>query len=265
MAHYTLNEQQHRQFDEDGYLIVENLLNAEEIDLLYKIAKADHAYQQEAIDRHDAEGNLTRLVLQNELRDDVYSAIARSERVVRPMEALLGGEVYHYHHKMMLKEPRVGGAWEWHQDYGYWYDNGCLFPYMGSCLIAIDPATKENGCLQVIRGSHHMGRINHVAIRDQTGADPERVEQALKQMEHVYCEVDPGTAIFFHGNTLHASDLNTSENPRWSLICCYNAARNDPYKKHHHPNYAPLEVWPDERVLEVAQREWAEMGAASGA
>ena len=67
---------------------------------------------------------------------------------------LLGGEVYHYHPKLIAKEPHVGGAWEWHQDYGYWYNNGCLFPLMASCLIALDPATRENGCLQVLKGSH---------------------------------------------------------------------------------------------------------------
>eukprot|EP01048_Picozoa_sp_COSAG05_P039381 COSAG05_NODE_19536_length_291_cov_0.713542_1_plen_87_part_10 len=73
------------------------------------------------------------------------------------MQSLLDDEVYHYHHKMMLKEPLIGGAWEWHQDYGYWYDNGCLYPDMASCLIAVDRATRENGCLQVVRGSHKLG------------------------------------------------------------------------------------------------------------
>ncbi len=77
---------------------------------------------------------------------------------------LLGDEVYHYHHKMMLKEPYVGGAWEWHQDYGYWYDYGCLYPDMGSCFIAVDPATRANGCLQVLPSSHRLGRINHMKI-----------------------------------------------------------------------------------------------------
>ncbi len=99
------------------------------------------------------------------------------------METLLCDEVYHYHHKMMFKEPRVGGAWAWHQDYGYWYDNGCLFPYLASCMIAVDRATKENGCLQVLSGSHHLGRINHVKIGDQTGADPERVAVAVERLE----------------------------------------------------------------------------------
>ena len=96
------------------------------------------------------------------------------------MERLLGGEVYHYHHKLILKEPLTGGAWEWHQDYGYWYNNGCLFPLLASCLIAIDRATGENGCLEVLQGSHLIGRIDHGKVGDQTGADLERVEAALR-------------------------------------------------------------------------------------
>ena len=147
------------------------------------------------------------------------------------MERLLGGEVYHWHHKMILKEPFTGGAWEWHQDYGYWYNNGCLFPDLASCMIAVDRATKENGCLQVLRGSHRMGRIDHGKVGDQTGADMERVAAAMQRLELVHCEMEAGSAIFFHSNLLHCSAQNRSANPRWALICCYNAARNDPYKE----------------------------------
>jgi hypothetical protein len=46
---------------------------------------------------------------------------ARGARMVDTMEALLGGPVYHFQSKLTAKEPFVGGAWEWHQDYGYWY------------------------------------------------------------------------------------------------------------------------------------------------
>lgn len=59
----------------------------------------------------------------------------------------------------MLKEPFVGGAWEWHQDYGYWYNFGCLYPTMGSCFIAVDRATRANGCLQVMPGSQQFGAL----------------------------------------------------------------------------------------------------------
>ena len=165
------------------------------------------------------------------------------------MQQLLGGEVYHYHSKMMLKEARVGGAWEWHQDYGYWYNNGCLYPLMASCLIAVDRATSENGCLQVLVGSQHIGRVDHVTIGGQTGADPERVEQAIHRHELRHVEMQPGDALFFHSNLLHRSDQNRSEHPRWSLICCYNAARNDPYKESRHPRYHRLDKVDDSAIV----------------
>src|SRR5688572_5928381 len=53
---------------------------------------------------------------------------------------------------MHLTNSILGGAWEWHQDYGYWYGNGCLWPNMLSVIIAIDPNTRENGCFQLLKG-----------------------------------------------------------------------------------------------------------------
>jgi ectoine hydroxylase len=70
--------------------------------------------------------------------------------------------------------------------------------------------------------------------------------------------MDPGDAIFFHPNLLHRSDMNRSEHPRWSMICCYNAARNDPYKDSHHPHYTPLAVVPDSQVREVGAKRFAD-------
>ena len=72
--------------------------------------------------------------------------------------------------------------------------------------------------------------------------------------------MEPGDAVFFHANTLHRSDMNRSDNPRWSMICCYNAARNDPYKDSHHPRYTPLSVVPDGRIKDVGVRRFAEGG-----
>ena len=255
MTFFQVTPELNAQFQEEGYIVVPGLLNAEESDLLQRLAKADVGLADKATGRPDRSGLTTKLALRNDLPDDIFGAITRSRRVVDTMEVLLGGEVYHYHHKMTMKEPLVGGAWEWHQDYGYWYNNGCLFPYMGSVWIAVDKATKENGCMQVIKGSHHMGRIEHGVVAGQTGADMERVEKCLERLELVYCEMEPGDALFFHSNTLHRSDMNRSPNPRWSLICCYNAARNDPYKLHGHPCYSHLEKRDDEMVLEVGRRD----------
>ncbi len=250
-----LNHEQVACFQADGYLLIPGLFDAEEIGLLREVARADRQLEAGAVGRRDGQGGVVRLSLQNDLGNDLYAAIVRSRRIVRAMEQLLDGEVYHYHHKMILKEPRVGGAWEWHQDYGYWYDNGCLLPDMASCFLAVDRATEANGCLQVLRGSHRMGRVDHVPIGDQTGADPERVAAALERMERVHVRMEPGDALFFHANTLHRSDQNRSPDPRWAFICCYNTARNNPYKESRHPRYSPLEVWPDERVKEMGRRQ----------
>lgn len=250
-------------YHRDGFIVVRGMLGQEATNLLGRIARADLEMLREASGRADGEGGSVQLTVRNELDDDIYSAIVRSQSLTAAMQALLGDEVYHYHHKMILKEPREGGAWTWHQDYGYWYNYACPFPLLASCMIAVDRATKENGCLQVIRGSHDMGRVDHVKIGDQTGADLERVQVALDRLELVYCELEPGEAILFHCNLLHRSDQNRSDNPRWAFICCYNAKRNDPFKTIRHPRYSQLEVWPDSRVLEVGRSQWAKLQPVS--
>jgi ectoine hydroxylase len=247
-------EEQVSAFHEDGYLIVPGLFDSEEADILRKAAHADSSFGENAYDLEDGEGGKAQLVLWNKAGEDLWGAIARSERIVNAMEQLFDDEVYHYHSKMSIKKPRTGGAWSWHQDYGYWYQNGCIWPDMGSAFIAVDPNTRENGCLQVLKGSHKMGRIEHGQYGDQTGADPERTTAAAKVMETVYVELDPGDTLFFHSNTLHRSDQNTSNDPRWSLICCYNTKHNNPYKKSHHPFYEPLEKLPDSAIKEMGEK-----------
>lgn len=250
MKHDLNSGELRSRFDRDGYVLVPALFDAAEMECLFRYARGDDQLASEAYVKQDATGGQSRLALRNDLDDaSPYTAVVRAERTAGTMATLLGYEVYHYHHKMMLKEPLVGGAWEWHQDYGYWYDNGCLYPDMASCLIAVDRATRENGCLQVLKGSHQIGRVDHGKSGDQAGADKDRVEAAMDRHERVWCEMQPGDALFFHSNLLHRSDKNQSEHARWSLICCYNTKHNDPYLKGgRHPGYSPLEIWSDERV-----------------
>ena len=251
------------QFEEDGYILIKGLFDAEEIEMLRSTAHADRELDKHSFSRADGEGGKVRLSLWNHPGDTIYGMFARSNRMVNTAEELLGDEVYHYHSKMILKDPKVGGAWTWHQDYGYWYQNGLLYPDLVSVFIAVDKATRENGCLQVIRGSHKMGRIDHVLTGDQAGADMERVNACLERMELVHCEMDPGDTIFFHSNLLHRSDQNKSPNPRWSLICCYNAASNDPYKESHHPRYTKLHKVRDTEIKKVGMKRFEESDGKS--
>jgi ectoine hydroxylase len=248
-------------YERDGFVLGRAMFDGEEIDLLRRAAKEDRALDQHSFGKGDGEGGTVRLSLWNHPGDTIYGMFARCESIVDSAEKILGGEVYHYHSKMIMKDAKVGGAWAWHQDYGYWYQNGVLFPLLTSASIAVDPATRENGCLQVLRGSHLMGRIDHVLTGDQAGADLERVREAEKRLERVYVEMAPGDVLFFHSNLLHRSDQNKSERPRWSMICCYNAARNDPYKEHHHPRYTPLQKVRDSAIREAGLRRFADSTA----
>ncbi len=100
-----------------------------------------------------------------------------------------------------------------------------------------------------------MGRVNHILTGDQAGADMERVNEILKIREKVYCEMEPGDALFFHPNLLHASDQNLSENSRWTLICCYNKATNNPYKESHHPAYTKLHKVDNDMIVKVGRQQ----------
>ena len=223
------------QFKHDGYIFVRGMFNREEMQLLQTVSRADQQLQDKAWHVKDVGGVAAKITLWTTAADDVYGLVARSHRVVDRLEQLLGGEVYHYHSKMSMKEPFTGGAFEWHQDYGYWYQNQFLFPDMASCFIAVDKQTEENGCLQVLKGSHLLGRVQHGRFGDQTGADPERVDEARKVCELMNCIMEAGDALFFHANTLHGSSQNRSAQPRWSLICCYTAANNLSGKLEMHP------------------------------
>ncbi len=250
MEYGRVSGEEAERFQEDGFLFKRRYFDEEEIALVHRAIAEDKSLERNVLEMPDPEWVKTEVVIWNHPGDDLFGAIARCARIVEAMELMLGGEVYHYHSKINPKPPRTGGGFRWHQDFGYWYNNGILFPDLATVMIAIDLMTVENGCLQVLKGSHRMGRLDHVAVGGQMGADPERVDEARKVLENVHCELEPGDCLFLHCNTLHGSAPNRSAAPRTALLCCYNAARNNPFRAHHHASYTPLVTLPDEAVKE---------------
>jgi ectoine hydroxylase-related dioxygenase (phytanoyl-CoA dioxygenase family) len=250
-----ISDKEVQEFHRDGYIIVRGFFSQPEISKLYGIAIDDTLMRENALDLNDQTGKKTRLTLWFNPGDDIYSLVLRSQRMVNSVAKLLDSNspVCHFHTKLMQKEPRVGGAWEWHQDYGYWYKNQFLFPdQLVSVMIALTEANKENGCLQVIKGSHKLGRVNHGFAGEQVGADMIMVNHALEVMEHVYVELNSGDALFFHSNILHRSEANLSERPRWSLISCYNSLSNPAYNDESTSWKTPVKIVPDEALMEAA-------------
>lgn len=127
-----------------------------------------------------------------------------------------------------------------------------------SVMVALTKANKENGCLQVIRGSHKLGRVNHGFSGEQVGADMIMVNNALRTLELIYCELEPGDALFFHSNLLHRSEANLSDYPRWSIISCYNAQSNLAYNETSTSWKTPVEIVPDEALLEWESSSFAD-------
>lgn len=254
MSYQSLKASQKAQYDNDGYLIIPNFLSQPEVDLLYNLATNDDILRNNAFDLNDQAGKRTKLTLWFTPGDDTFSLLTRSERMVRSVQSLLGdGEVCHFHSKLMQKEPKVGGAWEWHQDYGYWYKNGFLYPdALISVMLALTKANKENGCLQVLKGSHKMGRFEHLFAGEQQGADMPFVEEALKICEKIYVELNAGDVLFFHPNLLHMSEANLSDKPRWSLISAYNLSYNKPFREKNTSCITPVNMVADNAIMESA-------------
>ncbi len=241
------------QYLSDGFIIVKKFCSQEEIEKMYSIALADDAMAKNALDLNDQTGKKTKLSLWFTPGNDIFGYLTRSERMVNRVAQVLDSTapVCHFHSKLMQKEPKVGGAWEWHQDYGYWYKNQFMFPdQLVSVMVALTPANKQNGCIQVIKGSHKLGRVNHGFAGEQVGADMTMVNNALATMELVYVEIEAGDALFFHSNILHRSEANTSDKPRWSIISCYNAQSNLAYNEISTSWKDPIQVVPDEAILE---------------
>jgi len=236
-------------FDRDGFLEVEALFSPAEVAVLLAAVERETRIEAHTFELKDTSGRASRLSLWNDIGDDLFGQVSASPRIVNGVRALLREDVYHWHSKVMLKEPRQGGAWEWHQDYAYWYHDGAPYPRLLSCMIALDPATQENGCLKVLAGSHLLGRLDHGRQGNQVGADPERIAAIEERLPVRYIEAKPGSAIFFHCNLLHASEPNLSERPRRAYICCYNAFSNVPVLGKGHGRPVPIPLVPDDALL----------------
>ena len=253
MEKFKLTTEQIAAYHKDGYLIIKNFISRDAVDKLYGIATSDDTLQKHAFDLNDQTGKKTKLTLWYTPGNDAYGLLTKSKRIVDSVGDLLEGNspVCHFHSKLLQKAPKLGGAWEWHQDYGYWYKNEFLLPgEMMSVMVAITDANKANGCIQVIRGSHKMGRIEHGFAGEQVGASQHYVDLALKSMDLVYVEINAGDALFFHSNLLHRSEANLSEKARWSIISVYNRATNIPYNEPSKSSTVPLESVPDEALME---------------
>ncbi len=246
-----LTEAELQAFERDGFLYKPALFDREEIGLLQRLTQEDAAIERAMGCVADSQGNANEIFGFAGTPPDLLGAFIRVARLVETASDLVGGqELYHWHSKLTFKPSGSQGCWDWHQDYGSWYKDGALTPDSLTAMIAVTPIDRENGCVELVHGSHRCGRLDHMAVGQANGADPERVAWLLERNDRVLCELDPGDCVFFHSNTLHASGPNNSQRPRTIFHVSYNAAASAPPLGHglEGHRYKPLNPLPDDAL-----------------
>ncbi len=132
--------------------------------------------------------------------------------IVTRMAALYGPDLLLWRTNFFVKEP---GAKEipWHQDFNYWPLEP---PIIISAWIAIDAATLENSCLQILPGSHRKV-VPHVKATSEMAFNQMGDLGFIDTSSCVNLEMQPGEFVLFNERTLHHSDANCSDKRRIGL------------------------------------------------
>ena len=148
------------------------------------------------------------------------------ENVVTLHQSILGPNIRQWSSGVFTKAPNVGEATPWHQDVGIWaglgpeiLDLDGKIAFVRDALsiwMAITPATKENGCLQVVPGSHYSEPQKHITY---PGAVHEELPRELHEGAiKVHVELAPGDAMVWHAHLWHYSPPNNSNDERWGIL-----------------------------------------------
>ena len=153
-------------------------------------------------------------------RRGVFEAFSRRDDVLEPLTDLIGPSLDCFLSQFIFKNP---GAWgqPWHQD--SWY-----FPFdpprpITGVWLAVTQATLENGCLQVLPGSHREPVHEHVPDR-RPNANYGYVEIIDHDMTgSVPVLMDPGDLLLFDSHLMHRSTDNDSDGVRAAMVFHYCA------------------------------------------
>ncbi|MDE0020910.1 MAG: phytanoyl-CoA dioxygenase family protein [Candidatus Poribacteria bacterium] len=222
-------------FEEEGYLIAEGLLSADEleecrqeVDRLHLLAaelkaKGDPrggSFQQEpyAKDAKREDGSpVLRKIENTRAHSDVFRRLSEHPNVLREVKNLLGPDLLLFRSTLMLKPARHGSPHGFHQDSAYWPMEP---PALVTVSIALNDSTLENGCIRVIPKSHLWGeKLGGRIAREQHESltDGDEIDEA----DAVAAPLKAGGGLFFHSLCAHGSGPNRSPRPRNTALYAY--------------------------------------------
>lgn len=227
-------------FHRDGYAIVRGLGNADFVrdmtfatllGLEHRIEpieyEADVRYPGAPLSRDHAGGLTVRRLKEAHGRHPAFIHWIGQPEVLGRLQQLLGPQVVlplAHHNCVMTKQPEFSSETHWHQDIRYWsYQR----PELISVWMALRNETVENGCLQLIPGSHRLEFARNrydekLFFREDLPENQNLIE--LKQ----YAELAPGDVLFFHCRTLHAAGRNLTTQAKFSVVFTFRPAENHP-------------------------------------
>jgi ectoine hydroxylase len=220
-------------YHRNGFVLARGLLSAAEVGLLNgempRLLEGDDA---DGLHRERERSGAVRQVYLAHRHSHPYRELVRDERILGAVKQVIGNDVYVWHSKINVKDAFEGTVWLWHQDFGYWINDGVEARFV-SAMVFLDRATANNGCLMVVPGSHTWGVLPHYSDEVTTSYKqwciqlPTLRERLREEMIQPITG-EPGDVLFFDPNLVHASGHNLSPLPRKSLILCYNDVSNKP-------------------------------------
>lgn len=201
--HIVLSEDEMEAFRTQGFLGPFALCSPEEM--------AAIRTDVEAVLASDPPDHKTR-IHNRHLDSRLIHELSTHPSIIERMQCLYGPDLLLWRTNFFVKET---GAKEipWHQDHNYWPLEP---PIIASAWIAIDEATVENSCLQVIPGSHRKTLPHIKATEDmvfQEMGDPDYIDTS----KAINIEMKAGEFILFNERTVHHSEPNRSNKRRIGL------------------------------------------------
>ncbi len=143
--------------------------------------------------------------------------------ILDTVESVIGPEImFHPQFNCQAKMPReTRSKIPWHQDLGF------LRPeaeqtLMANFWIPLVDVTVENGCLEVIAGSHRSGLKPHGPLPDYPSPEHGILMEHLPPGDRLACPIRKGGAVLFQHKTLHRSFPNRTDRIRWSIDIRYS-------------------------------------------
>jgi L-proline 4-hydroxylase len=251
-----LTESQVEEFDREGFLFFPALFSAAEVETLRE--EVPRLYAEERPENvREKNGNAVRTNFAAHTYNEVYRRLARHPRLIEPAEQLLGGGIYIHQFKINGKAAFDGDVWQWHQDYGTWYnDDDMPSPRAMNLAVFLEEVNEFNGPLMFIPRSHRQGRLEAGHDVSTTSyplwtLDHAKITELVEQGGLVAPKGPAGSALMFHCNLVHASGSNMTPWNRTIVYISANSVEN-PIRRFQRPEYiahrdfTPIECLPDD-------------------